>query len=128
MKEVVSKAGAPSQIEALADELCLRDLHVTLAPDFNNELMLEVVNSRLDFRGAAVRAGQVYWRDGAFWWSRLAEPEWLPDIASAVERITASLRWWNQSGASTPPLQSGDTEPLALGIGAVLRPDSSLPG
>ena len=75
MKEVVSKAGGPSQIEALADELSLRDLHVTLAPDGNNELMLEVVNARLDFMGAAVRAGQVYWRDGAFWWSRLAEPE-----------------------------------------------------
>jgi hypothetical protein len=109
MKEAVSKAGGPSQIEALADELSLRDLHVTLAPDFNNELMLEVVNSRLDFMGAAVRAGQVYWRDGAFWWSRLAEPELLPDIASAVERITASLRWWNQHAASMPPLQPGDS-------------------
>ena len=104
MKEVVSKAGGPSQIEALADELSLRDLHVTLAPDGNNELILEVVNARLDFMGAAVRAGQVYWRDGAFWWSRLAEPEFLPDIASAVERITASLQWWNQYAASMPPL------------------------
>ena len=54
MKKIVSEAGGPSQIEALADELSLRDLHVTLAPDFNNELMLEVVNSRLDCTGGAI--------------------------------------------------------------------------
>jgi hypothetical protein len=102
MKGAVTKAD-PSKIERLADELSLRDLHVTLAPDGNNELVLEVINSRLDLMGA-VRAGRVCWRDGAFWWSRLGEPERLPDITSAVERITASLRWsWRHSGL-VPPL------------------------
>lgn len=110
MKVVVSKAHVPSEIEQLADELSLRDLHVTLAPDGNNELVLEVINFRPDSMGAAVRAGRVYWRDGAFWWSRLAEPERLPDITSAVERITASLRWWSrQHSALVPPLQLDDS-------------------
>src|SRR5579863_1056228 len=77
MKGAVTKAD-PSKIERLADELSLRDLHVTLAPDGNNELVLEVINSRLDLMGA-VRAGRVCWRDGAFWWSRLGEPERLPE-------------------------------------------------
>src|SRR5579863_7850457 len=106
MKTGESKAGGPSEIEQLADELSFRDLNVTLAPDGNNELVLEVMNSRLDSMGAAVRAGRVYWRDGAFWWSRLAEPERLPDITTAVDRITASLRWWSrQHSAQVPPLQ-----------------------
>lgn len=109
MKEVVPEAGGPSQIEALADELSLRDLRVTLAPDGNNELILEVVNSRLDFMGAAVRAGQVYWRDGAFWWSRLAELERLPDITSAIERITASLRWWSRQHSALVLSQLDDS-------------------
>jgi len=108
MKGVVSRAGGPSEIEQLADELSLRDLRVTLAPDGNNELVLEVINSRLNLIGA-VRAGRVYWRDGAFWWSRLAEPERLPDITSAVERITASLRWSCQYSALAPPLQPEDS-------------------
>src|SRR5579859_5339935 len=109
MGNVVPNAGGRSEIELLADHLSLRDLHVTLAPDHNNELMLEVINSRLDFMGSAVRAGRVYWRDGAFWWTRLAEPERLPDIASAVERITASLRWWCQYSALLPPLAPDDS-------------------
>jgi hypothetical protein len=110
MKVVISKADGPSEIEKLADELSLRDLHVTLAPDGNNELVLEVINFRLNSMGAAVREGRVYWRDGAFWWSRLAEPERLPDITSAVERITASLRWWSrQHSALAPPLQLDDS-------------------
>ena len=108
MKGVASRAGGPSEIEQLADELSLRDLRVTLAPDGNNELVLEVINSRLNLIGA-VRAGRVYWRDGAFWWSRLAEPERLPDITSAVERITASLRWSGQYPALAPPLQPDDS-------------------
>ena len=109
MRNVAYQTGGLSEIEQLADELSLRDLHVTLAPDGNNELMLEVINSRLDFMGSAVRAGRVYWRDGAFWWTRLAEPERLPDIASAVERITASLRWWCQYSALLPPLAPDDS-------------------
>ena len=104
----MSKAESPHEIELLAAELSLRDLRVTLAPDGNNELVLEVINSRLNLMGA-VRAGRVYWRDGAFWWSRLAEPERLPDITSAVERITASLRWSCQYSALTPPLQPDDS-------------------
>ena len=107
MKDAVSKAGGPNEIEQLADELSLRDLRVTLAPDGNNELVLEVINSRLNLIGAV--RGRVYWRDGAFWWSRLAEPERLPDITSAVERITASLRWSCQYSALVPPLQSDDS-------------------
>ena len=110
MKNVLPKAGCPSEIEQLADKLSLRDLHVTLAPDGNNELILEVINFRLNSAGApTLRAGRVSWRDGAFWWSRLADPERLPDLISAVERITASLRWWNQHAASMPPLQPGDS-------------------
>jgi hypothetical protein len=108
MKNVESKAGGPCEIEQLADELSLRDLHITLAPDGNNELVLEVINSRLDLMGA-VRAGRVYWRDGAFWWSRLGEPERLPDITKAVERITASLRWSHQYSAMVPPLEPDDS-------------------
>jgi hypothetical protein len=109
MNEVVPKAGSPNEIEQLAEELSLRDLRVTLAPDCNNELMLEVINARLDFTGAAVRAGRVYWRDGAFWWSRLAEPQRLPDMTSAVERITASLRWSWQYSALVPPAPPDDS-------------------
>ena len=86
----------------------MRDLRVTLAPDGNDELVLEVINSRLSLMGA-VRAGRVYWRDGAFWWSRLAEPERLPDITSAIERITASLRWSCQYSVLAPPLQAYDS-------------------
>jgi len=108
MKNVESKAGGPCEIEQLADELSLRDLHITLAPDGNNELVLEVINSRLDLMGA-VRAGRVYWRDGAFWWSRLGEPERLPDITKAVERITASLRWSHQYPSLVPPLEPDDS-------------------
>ncbi len=109
MSEVEPEADGLSEIEQLSDELSRRDLHVTLAPDGNNDLMLEVINSRLDFTGAAVRAGRVYWRDGAFWWSRLAEPERLPNITSAVERITASLRWSWQDSALAPPAPPGDS-------------------
>ena len=95
--------GIPDELEQLAHELSCCDLHVTLAPDSNNEFVLEVINSRLDFMGAAIRAGYVYWRDGAFWWSRLVELERLPDIANAVERITASLQWSGQYSAPAPP-------------------------
>ena len=103
MTDLVPRAGSPSDLEQLADELSLRDLRVTLAPDSSNELMLEVINSRPESVGVAVRAGRVYWRDGAFWWSRLAEPERLQDIARAVDRITASLHWSRQYRALAPP-------------------------
>jgi hypothetical protein len=109
MNDVLAKAGSASEIEELADKLSLRDLHVTLAPDGNNELILEVIDFRLDSTGPAIRAGRVYWRDGVFWWSRLAGPERLPDIASAVERITASLRWSRQYPALVPSVQPDDS-------------------
>lgn len=107
MTDFAPKAGGSDDLEQLADELSLRDLHVTLAPDSSNELTLEVINSRLDSMGAAVRAGRVYWREGAFWWLRLAEPERLPDITRAVERITASLQWSRQYPALAPPGPDG---------------------
>jgi hypothetical protein len=109
MKVVVSKADGPSEIEQLGDELSLRDLHVTLAPDSNNELVLEVINFRRGYIGAAAHAGRVYWRDGAFWWSRLAELERLPDITSAIERITASLRWWSRQHSALVLSQLDDS-------------------
>jgi hypothetical protein len=109
MKFVVSKADGPSEIEQLGDELSLRDLHVTLAPDSNNELVLEVINFRRGYIGAAAHAGRVYWRDGAFWWSRLAELERLPDISSAIERITASLRWWSRQHSALVLSQLDDS-------------------
>ena len=108
MTDPVPRAGETGDLEQLAEELSRRDLRVTLAPDSGNELVLEVINSRLNLIGA-VRAGRVYWRDGAFWWSRLAELERLPDITSAVERITASLRWSCQYSALAPPLQPEDS-------------------
>lgn len=103
MTDPVPRAGETGDLEQLAEELSRRDLRVTLAPDSGNELVLEVINSRPDFMGAAVRAGRVYWHDGAFWWSCLAEPERLPDVARAVERITTSLRWARQYAALQPP-------------------------
>lgn len=109
MTDLVPRTGSPGDLEQLADELSVRDLHVTLAPDSRNELMLEVINSRLDSMGAAVRAGRVYWRYGAFWWSRLAELERLPDIAHAVEHITASLQWSRQYPALGLPVQTPDS-------------------
>jgi hypothetical protein len=109
MKMVISKADGPSEIEQLGDELSLRDLHVTLAPDSNDELVLEVSSFRRSHLGAAVRAGRVYWRDGAFWWSRLAELERLPDITSAIERITASLHWWSRQHSALVPSQLDDS-------------------
>jgi hypothetical protein len=102
MTDPVPRAGETGDLEQLAEELSLRDLRVTLAPDSGNELVLEVINSRPDFMGAAVRAGRVYWHDGAFWWSCLAEPERLPDVARAVERITTSLQWARQYPALQP--------------------------
>jgi hypothetical protein len=110
MKNVLPEAGCPSEIEQLADKLSLRDLHVTLAPDGSNELILEVINFRLNSAGApTLRAGRVSWRDGAFWWSRLADPERLPDLTTAVDRITASLRWSRQYSALTLPVQPDDS-------------------
>ena len=120
MTDPVPRAGETGDLEQLAEELSLRDLRVTLAPDSGNEFVLEVINSRPDFMGAAVRTGRVYWHDGAFWWSCLAEPErlpdvaravWsclaeperLPDVARAVERITTSLQWARQYPALQPP-------------------------
>jgi hypothetical protein len=101
--DIGPKTGSPGELEQLAHELSCRDLHVTLAPDSSNEFVLEVINSGLDSMGAAVRGGHVYWRDGAFWWSRLVELERLPDITNAVERITASLQWSGQYSAPAPP-------------------------
>lgn len=101
--DIEPKTGIPGELEQLAHELSCRDLHVTLAPDSNNELVLEVISFRLDSMGAAIRAGHVCWRDGAFWWSRLAELERLPDITNAVECITASLHWSDQYSAPVPP-------------------------
>ena len=101
-------ADNPGKLEQLAQKLYRRELHVKLAPDSNNELMLEVIYSRLDSAGAAVRAGHVYWRDGAFWWSRLAEPERLPDITRAAERISAALQRSHQYLALVPAPRTPD--------------------
>ena len=111
----------------------MRDLRVTLAPDGNNELVLEVINSRLDLMGA-VRAGRVYWRDGAFWWSRLAEPERLPDVtrrSSALPRRCGgrvSIPPWclRYSRMTAEPSTGPDLRPLRLDssvrVGGLLAP------
>jgi hypothetical protein len=92
MNDVVPKPGSIGELEKLALELSRHDLRVTLAPDSNSEFVLEVISSRQDSMSAAISAGHVYWHSGAYWWSRLAELERLPDIAGAVEHITASLQ------------------------------------
>lgn len=92
MAHPILKAGTTGDLEQLAEELSLRDLRVTLAPDSANDFGLEVINSWPDSMGTVGRAGRVYWYLGAFWWSCLAEPERLLDVADAVERIAASLQ------------------------------------
>lgn len=103
MNDAVPKRGSAGELERLALQLAHRDLRVRLAPDGNCEFMLEVISSRQDAMSAAVSAGHVYWHSGAYWWSRLAELERLPDVAHAVEHITASLQRSRQYPAFACP-------------------------
>jgi hypothetical protein len=93
MGDVGDEAGraATAELESLHSALSRRGFRVTLGPDRNEEPCLEVMRPGLDGIGAVVSGGRVYWHDGAFWWSHMAEPERLEGTGRAVERITATL-------------------------------------
>ena len=93
------------ELEQLGEELSRRrGMHVSLAPDGDDQPVLEVVSDL----PRSPRGTRISWRDGSFWLSTL---EQVPggDIRQAADWIAAALGWSRQLGLIPPRGAPGET-------------------
>lgn len=106
-----------SELEQLGEELSRRGIHgmrTVLAPDRDDEPVLDVIRSRPAGVGLSVGGMRVRWQDGSFWWSwPAAGAEQIAgdgDVGGAADSIISALQWSRQAlNLPAPHLEPGGT-------------------